>query len=198
MSALTSRRHDDSDSPAGSLDDLLAEITSTLARRLDPEGRASVQLTSVVRALAGLLAFGRALETGLSRAAGGSGSALPGHFASVRGYVDQLLTTDAPEIATENLRRWTRDALRTSLARHDAHARSLQEQSRHIARQFQPTSIETECPVPGVFRWLGLEEIAFWREFKRRFRHLDADAVSDLAAEGARSHKHHEITKEKP
>lgn len=177
------------DAGPSTLDDLLAEIRDVLGRRWEGAANGPLRPEHAREALASLLAFARAVEVGLSRATGGGGGAIRGHSASVRSYADHVLSGEGSHTAAHNLRRWMHDALGQLGLRQQSSDQSLRQQSQHIAGLFRAAAIERECAVPALYRWLGLEEIVFWREYKRRSRSLDADAIEDLVVSERRMNR---------
>jgi len=127
-----------------------------------------------------LLAYCMAIERVLSQAAGRSGT-LPGHAVSVRSYVEQALSGEARQGSVLRLTNYFKDAIVFLMKTHAGHQKAIDQFAQDLAEALRPAQIESRVKPSGLLKVFGLHEGAYWREFCRQFRHLDAAAVKQIA-----------------
>ncbi|MFQ5505590.1 MAG: hypothetical protein ACE5F1_12450 [Planctomycetota bacterium] len=167
-----------------SFQDLLADLRPAIRKKLAGEGTDPSQSQDVAEVLSQLLAFAWAVERALIQASGRE-NAIPGHMISVRGYVEQVLSGEDRRASIERLNSYFVEAIRLLLMQNLAGERDLDQYSRHLVSVFRPSRIIDDTKVGALFRLLGLSETAYWREYQRRWRSLDAQGLRQLAEEEA-------------
>jgi len=162
-----------------SLDDLIDDVRGTVRAKLEGDNTNPSESVDVTEALAQLLGFAWAVERLLVQAAG-TKSTIPGHALSVRGYVDQVLSGEGRDAARERLTSYFKEAIRLLATQRLAVEQHLEGFRERIASAFRPSRIEDETGVGIVFRALGLKEVAYWREYQRRWRSIDKQGVEQV------------------
>jgi len=126
-----------------------------------------------------LLAYCISIERILAQAAGRSGH-LPGHAVSVRGYVEQCLSGEAPDKAAARLTGYFKDAVTHFLTTHSGQQEAIDRFAQDLADAIRPGRIEERVQTNGVMKMFGLHEGAYWREFRKQFRSLDSAGLKQL------------------
>lgn len=127
-----------------------------------------------------LLAYACAVEKVLAEAAGTSGT-MPGHAVSLRAYVEQVLSGEARETARPRLANYFLDSLVFFMKTHAGVEKAMDRFATQLAEALRPSHIEDRVKPSALLRMFGLHEGAYWREFCRQFRSLDAAGVRQLA-----------------
>jgi len=133
----------------------------------------------VADALALTLAYAMAIEHVLSQAAGRSGT-LPGHSVSVRGYVEQSLSGDARAASLLRLTNYFKDAIVFFMKTHSGLQEGIDHFAQQLADALRPSRIEERVQPSAFLKMFGLHEGAYWREFCKQFRSLDAAGIKQL------------------
>ena len=182
---MTSRPSTDSEYPMGTrpvtLDEMIDDLLPGLRRKLGGEGTDAPSTALVSELLSRLLAYAWGVEMVLCAALNREGGTIPGHAVSVRGYVDQVVSGDASEIALERLAGYFKDAIGLLASHCQRTQDELDTFSNRLVEEFKPSRIEQHANVGALFRLLGLSEITFWREYVRQYRTLDPEALRKLA-----------------
>ena len=64
---------------------------------------------------------------------------------------------------------------------HTGHQAAVDQFAKDLAAALRPSRIEENVKPSGALKLFGLHEGAYWREFCKQFRSLDASAVKQLA-----------------
>jgi len=157
----------------------LANLVS-LVRPVAAKAVAEADRGDLEEVLTQLLAYACAVEKVLAEAAG-TGGTLPGHAVSVRAYVEQVLSGEARESSRARLANSFLDALAFFMKTHSGVEKALDGFARDLAAALRPSEIEGRVSPNPLLRLFNLHEGAYWREYTRQFRSLDAAGVKQLA-----------------
>lgn len=186
----------ESNSDDTSMDTMLSPPTgamtlANLVSLLRPQVRKAVggvgaaDPSDIEEVLTQLLAYACAVEKVLAEAAGTSGT-MPGHAVSVRSYVEQVLSGEARETSRARMANYFLDALVFFMKTHAGVEKAMDQFATQLAEALRPSHIENRVRTNALLRTLGLHEGAYWKEFCRQFRSLDAAGIQQLARNQAR------------
>ncbi len=148
-------------------------------------GPGAADPADVEEVLTQLLAYACAVEKVLAEAAGTSGT-MPGHAVSVRSYVEQVLSGEARQTSRARMANYFLDALTFFMKTHAGVEKAMDQFATQLAEALRPSHIENRVQASGLLRMFGLHEGAYWREFCRQFRSLDAAGIQQLARNQSR------------
>jgi hypothetical protein len=122
-------------------------------------------------AVAQLIAFAGQVERELCNALGRTEETLPGCDSTVREYADRFFRGEAG-VLLDHLEHTLEvaDEVFRSAGRWDC-----------VADVLNPGAIMSKAHAGALFRMLGLQEVAYWREFERRAWDFNASKVVELA-----------------
>ena len=161
------------------LEDRIRDLRPGLEKKLSGEGTNAPSRGALLDVLAGLLAYAWSVESVLSAVK--KRETIPGHALSVRSYVEQVFSGDAPKVKLDRLNDYFRDSIKLLAANAHSVQKALDQFAQQIAEKLKPSRIEEQARVSTLLGLLGLKEIAFWREYLQQYRSLDPDALLQIA-----------------
>ena len=167
-------------SGSASLDQLVQLLRRPMQQLVQGENAADPK--DIAEVMTFVVGYALAIEQVLAQAAGRSGT-LPGHSVSVRGYVEQALGGEARAASILRLNNYFKDAIVFFMKTHTGHQATIDQFAKDLAAALRPSRIEESVQPSGLLKLFGLHEGAYWREFCRQFRSLDAAGIKQLAEE---------------